>query len=344
VTLQRFSRCLLALGLALIAACSDSDARDRAAAGDDTPDVLAFDTLVLLRQRDSVPPRRRTATATVRPPRLTPLADSISQKMVFTSKGIRVLTAAARARRLLLDLGRIDVKVETPERRSAYQQAVLALAPVKRGDRFRVHGPWGATDATVTGFDVWNGRIVATFELPPVIDSIVRRRDPLVAIAVRVDSTADMVEDTCGRDSVRTTLVARLPIVRDSIQQALRADSAKLTGRERRTMRIASSHAVGCFGVGRLVLIVTLSARDYAVVREVAVMLGDDGRVTPVAIADFRFRAHRALHALDADGDGVDDLAALGRARRVGGTEVLRFDAEARRFEFVTAGFAWEGS
>ncbi|HJU66000.1 MAG TPA: hypothetical protein VJ596_09995 [Gemmatimonadaceae bacterium] len=335
---------MLVLALVLVAACSAGDARERAATAGDTLDVLAFDTLALLRSRDSVLPRRRTTTAAARPPRLSPLADSIGQKMVFMSKGIRVHTAAARARRLLLDLGRIDVKVETPERKAAYQQAVVALAPVKRGDRFRLNGPWGGVDATVTGFDVWNGRIVATLGLPPAIDSIVRRRDPLVATAVRADSIAEITADTCGRDSVRATLVARLPVIRDSIERALRADTSKLTARERRTMRIASSHAVGCFGVGRLVLIVTMSARDYAVAREMAVLVDDAGKVVPVRLADFRFRAHRALHALDADGDGVDDLAALGRARRVGGTEVLRFDPEAKRFEFVTAGFAWEGA
>ncbi|MGH7719434.1 MAG: hypothetical protein ACREON_11400, partial [Gemmatimonadaceae bacterium] len=155
---------------------------------------------------------------------------------------------------------------------------------------------------------------------------------------------AEIALDTCSRDSVRANLVARLPVVRDSIERVLRADSAGFAARERRTARIVSSHAVGCFGAGRILLIVTLAAADYGHVREVATLLDDEGKVIPVRIPDFRFRAHRALHALDADGDGVDDLAVLGRSRRVGGTEVLRFDPEAQRLEFLTAGFAWEGA
>jgi hypothetical protein len=38
----------------------------------------------------------------------------------------------------------------------------------------------------------------------------------------------------------------------------------------------------------------------------------------------------------------VDDVAALGRAERSGGTVVLRLDPDKRRLTYVMSGFAWE--
>jgi hypothetical protein len=38
----------------------------------------------------------------------------------------------------------------------------------------------------------------------------------------------------------------------------------------------------------------------------------------------------------------VDDVAALGRAERSGGTVVLRLDPEKRSLSYVASGFAWE--
>jgi hypothetical protein len=59
-------------------------------------------------------------------------------------------------------------------------------------------------------------------------------------------------------------------------------------------------------------------------------------------VSDIRFKAHEALRAFDADGDGVDDLAAKGRGERMGGTVVLRLDPAKRRLEYLTGGFGWE--
>ena len=56
-------------------------------------------------------------------------------------------------------------------------------------------------------------------------------------------------------------------------------------------------------------MIVTLYAGDYEWVRERVLLVGD-GSLKKATVRDLRFRAHEALHALDADGDGVDDLAA----------------------------------
>ena len=61
-----------------------------------------------------------------------------------------------------------------------------------------------------------------------------------------------------------------------------------------------------------------------------------------LAVNDLRFKTHEALRAFDADGDGVDDVAALGRAERSGGTVVLRLDPDKRRLTYIASGFAWE--
>ncbi|MBI2408708.1 MAG: hypothetical protein HYV19_10450 [Gemmatimonadetes bacterium] len=66
------------------------------------------------------------------------------------------------------------------------------------------------------------------------------------------------------------------------------------------------------------------------------------GAVTALRVDDGRFRAHELLTAFDADGDGVDDLAARGTTQRAGGTALLRLDLNRRRAERLVAGFAWE--
>jgi hypothetical protein len=90
-----------------------------------------------------------------------------------------------------------------------------------------------------------------------------------------------------------------------------------------------------------MLLVVTLLAGNYEYVRQGAVVVSDTS-VTPVAVLDPRFRAHVALHALDADGDGVDDVAMRGRAERMGAMVVLRYNVEEKRLERLTTGFAWE--
>ncbi|HEX4932676.1 MAG TPA: hypothetical protein VFV33_05810, partial [Gemmatimonadaceae bacterium] len=96
----------------------------------------------------------------------------------------------------------------------------------------------------------------------------------------------------------------------------------------------------GCFGAARGVVIVTLYAGDYEWVRERVLLVGD-ARTVRASVRDLRFRAHEALHALDADGDGVDDLAARAWTPRGGGTVILRL-AQESRFERLASGFAWE--
>ena len=97
----------------------------------------------------------------------------------------------------------------------------------------------------------------------------------------------------------------------------------------------------GCFGESRLMIAATRWAGAYEWVRERVVLLGEGGEVTPLTVADLRFRGHELLGAFDVDGDGVDDVAARATGDRVGGTVVLRL-VESARLERVAAGFVWE--
>lgn len=275
--------------------------------------------------------------------RLSPLADSIADQMTFLATFQRVFIAASRARRLLLDIGRIDARLGKPSRVRAFQDAVRELSPVKVGDRFELNGPWGSDSAVVTGYAPWNGRITATLLVTPHVDTLAHAKGPpLVAVAERIDSAPPPRVDSCARDSVDSAMVARVDTVRDSLSLILQADTAHLPPRLLRTRKVGSSFAIGCFGPARVLLFVNASAGATEYTREFAVLVDTTGRVVPLRVADVRFRVHQALRALDADGDGVDDIAAIGHGERTGGTVVLRLDPVKRRLDYVMSGFAWE--
>jgi hypothetical protein len=273
---------------------------------------------------------------------LPPVADTLARYMVFAARGQSWYTASARGKRMLVDIGRLDAKLTTPEQKAAFREAIDMISPVRAGDRFRLYGPWGSDTVTVNGFDVWNGRIVATLAVPPRVDSLARVKETLIAGAMRTDSVAASVTGRCIRDSAPEDVWLRAGFARDSVEQALRDASVRLPERLQNTLRIETSHAIGCFADSRMLLIVTLVAGNYEYVRQGAVAVSDSGGVTPLAVLDPRFRAHVALHALDADGDGVDDVAMRGRAERLGATVVLRYNVMERRLERLATGFAWE--
>lgn len=329
----------MAAGAWLAGACGGSAAPR--AAGSDTLDITAFDTATVWHLEDTARVRSVPPPPT---PRLSALADSLRDQMTFFATFQHAFVAAARGRRLLVDIGRVDAKLTTPARRRAYQEAVALLAPVRVGDRFRLHGPWGGDDATVAGYDQWNGRIVATLDVPPNVRALARRSAarPLVALAVRADSAAPPVADSCQRDSVGGALAARVALVRDSLTRALLADTLHVPARLLAARRVHATQAIGCFGPARVMLFAHAATGDYAFVRERAALVDTLGRATPLRVRDLRFKAHQALGAFDADGDGVDDIAVMGRAERSGGTVVLHLDPVKRQLEYIMSGFAWE--
>lgn len=334
-----------------------------------------------------------------RPPALSPRAESLAARMVFVPRTQSWFVAAARGKRLLVDVGRVDADLRGDSlRRGAYREAAQRLSPLPIGSMLRLRGPWGMEEARVSGFDVWNGRIVATLAVSGALDSLARRRDPLVGTALRLtgeDSAAAVLADSLRswgvvargdsvdaaavaggaaggvatdeaspvasgtapamtppadsvpvvscRDTLSDTLRARALVVRDSLELDLRTHHMPGHERLQKSVTVASSQAAGCFGsLGRLLVAVSLRAAANEYVRERLVALDDSGRVVPVRVHDYRFKAHDALYAFDADGDGIDDLAARGLGERSGATVVLRIDPTAKRAERIAGGFAWE--
>lgn len=293
--------------------------------------------------------QRIRPAARARPKVIPPLADSIADKLVFPPVTQGWFLAAARGKRMLIDIGRVDVEVRRdPARLDAFKLAVDARSPFPKGTRFRLRGPWGADDAQISGFDTWNGRIVATVSTSPRVDSMAKVVEPLPATAQLVESATDAVSDTaCVRGPLPPALETRVKLVRDSLEQQLRTTERPPYERLMKSLKSRTTFAPGCFPRGRVIVIATLWAGEYEWVRETVVLLDDAGALTPLRLRDYRFRGHEAIYALDGDGDGIDDIATRGYGPNLGGTSVLRLvdgntPKEPRRLERMATGFAWE--
>ncbi len=279
------------------------------------------------------------------PEELPPVADSVARSLVFAPRNQRWFTAAARGKRMLVDIGRVDLEVrQDSARKRAFRDLVERRAPLRHGQRLRLRSPWGAEDVTVGGYDSWNGRIVAILHGSSRLDSLVRAVEPLPASVTPADSSTATAPDSCRRDSIPGALLERAEMVRDSIDLELRMSQMPVYERLAQQVNVASTQVPGCFGDGRLLLIVSLRAGDNEYVRESYVVLDDSGGVHPLVRGlGYRFKAHDAIYAFDADGDGVDDVAVKGMAQRSGGTVLLRLDPVSHRLERLTGGFVWEG-
>ena len=283
-----------------------------------------------------------SASAINRGPALSPLADSIARSLVFLPRNQEWFTAAARGKRMLIDLGRVDVEVRKDSARAqAYREAVASRSPLALGSRLRLHGPWGADDVEIAGFDTWNGRIVAVLRSPAHVDSLARHVEPLPAVARIADSATAASARSCARESVPPEHRDRVAAVRDSLEQLLRLEAAVPYERLVPTVIVKTTDTEGCFGRGRTIVVSSLRAGAYEVVREKVVMVSDSGAVTPLRMVGSWWRVHEAISALDADGDGADDLAVKGSSDRAGGTVIFRL-VDGSRLEKLTGGFNWE--
>jgi hypothetical protein len=312
----------------------------------------------------------RAAPKAPLPPTLSPLADTIAQYVVFVPATQTWFVVASRGKRVLLDLGRVDADVKTkPHRMGAYVEAVRKLSPVPIGTHFRLFTQDGVADVAVKGFDVWNGRVVATLATPHAIDSIGRTAPLFVASAVRVDSArADSLRrvdsaaqadtatgshpdsakgdsakaDTCHRGNVPDSLRARVLAVRDSLITWLESLPPPPYQRLVKTEKPQWSTIVGCFGgPRRIALAVDLRAGNNEWIRERVVLIDTLGAVTTLRVSDLRFKGHDLLMAMDADGDGLDDLATRGFAEAAGGITILKL-TDKNRLIRLAGGFAWE--
>lgn len=301
--------------------------------------------------------------------RLSPSADSVAPYLVFAPTGERQFVAAVRNSHWLLDVGRtdLDVRKDTAKAR-AFREAARVLSPVVPRAVFRLWWAKGAEDVVVDSFSVYNARIVMRVYGSAALDSVARTKGSPTAFAVRADSAMPPAATTCelrldpdsaakaalaaltpaeqraraaAGKSADSTYAARVAFVRDSLDAELRASPPPYERLQRR-MKTASTQVRGCFGSARRALVVSVRAGDAEWVRERLVLIAPDGAVTPLRVDDLRFRAHELLAALDADGDGVDDLAVRGTTHRAGGTAILRVDLAAKRAERLAAGFVWE--
>lgn len=301
--------------------------------------------------------------------RLSPSADSVAPYLVFAPTRERQFVAAVRNSQWLLDVGRMDLDVRKDSAKArAFRDAASVLSPVAPRAVFRLWWANGVEDVVVDSFAVYNGRIVMKVFGSAALDSAARAKGSPTAFAVRADSATPPVATTCALrvepdsaskeaqaaltpaerraqaatvKSADSIYAARVAFVRDSLDVELRASPPPYERLQRR-MKAASSQVRGCFGTARRALVVSVRAGDAEWVRERLVLIAPDGAVTPLRVDDLRFRAHELLAALDADGDGVDDLAVKGTTHRAGGTAILRVDLAAKRAERLAAGFVWE--
>jgi hypothetical protein len=299
---------------------------------------------------------------------LSPLADSIANSLVLVPRDRAWFTVASRGKRMLVDIGRIDIVLARDSvTRAAFLEAVSRLSPLPIGSALRLRGPYDLVEeARIKGFDVWNGRIVARLEVSKILDSLARAEDMLPATAVRVDTATagagtrkppdssrvvvkpDSVPappasaPACVRDTLPTDLATRGITVRDSLAHFL-VDSVKPPYERMITeAKVASWWIPGCFGISRLLVIANRRTPDMEFAVERAVLVDSTGKVLPVRFSDLRFHAHDPLYVFDADGDGIDDLAARGYGDRSGGLTIMRLDVQSKRFLRLASGFAWE--
>ncbi|HEY7235121.1 MAG TPA: hypothetical protein VH539_13290 [Gemmatimonadaceae bacterium] len=312
---------------------------------------------------------------------LSPAADSIANGLVFVPSDRAWFQVASRGKHMLVDIGRIDLTLKSDSvSRAAYQEAVTRLSPLPLGTLLRIRAPYAIDEQEkVTGFDSWHGRIVAKVSVSHLLDSLARAEDMLPATATRIDTVAAHAEsaavDTthhattgtttppvtttppiaahgdsmpppappaCVRDTLPTDITTRAIAVRDSLVRFL-TDSAKPPyERQIASARVQSWWVPGCFGVGRALVIVNKRTPEMDFAVERVALLDSTGKVVPVRVVDLRFHAHDPLYVFDADGDGIDDLAARGHGDRSGGLTIMRLDLATRRFVRFVSGFAWE--
>ncbi len=293
-----------------------------------------------------------------------PLVDSVRPYLVFTPKKETWFVAANRGKRMVLDIGRVDLEIRRDSTLAeAYRDAVGGSSPFPLGTAFTLRGPWGTEQVRAGAIDSWNGRIVLVLEGSAAMDSAAQSRGDVIASAerlpltgpvqrrnaadgatARVRSASVAVASTCDRAADPGVAPARITAIRDSLEGALRAAGLPIYERLAHRVTASSSHVMGCFGESRIALAVSLRVPGNEWVRERVVMVDRFGRVQEIVVDDFRFQVHDLLHAFDADGDGIDDIVAVGRTMLAGGTTILRYDPAAKRKRLVrlAAGFSWE--
>ena len=160
--------------------------------------------------------------------------------------------------------------------------------------------------------------------------------------SARISESSSCEKSGYGSLEVRYPLSGTTCAVRDSLVQFLTDSATPPYDRQLATARVQSWWVPGCFGVGRALIIANKRTPDMDFAVERVAVLDSTGKTVPMRFVDFRFHAHDPLYVFDADGDGIDDLAARGHGDRSGGLTIMRLDIAARRFVRLVSGFAWE--
>jgi len=294
--------------------------------------------------------------ATPKPRLLTDDEQRVADGIAFAPSPIERFFVAARNKRLLVDVGRVDLETKQDARQLALVRRVAARGcPLSRVTHVRVRGRWGEEVDSIAGYDVWNGRVVAVLAPSATADSLLKKGATLVAVATRVpmpvdSSAAPQVAPpppaapatvACVRDSVPPELPARAAAVRDSVVRWV-TDSLKPSYATSGKLAVRGDTASGCFGPWRYVVVVSTRTPAFDWSDERTLLVAPDGKPIAARLRDLRLRTHESLVAFDADGDGVDELAARGLAPRMGAQSVMKLDTATRRFSRFASGFAWE--
>jgi hypothetical protein len=347
-------RLLLILALLGAAACASDSRAARVPARDVEPGTSASAAGPATNAASNVAQQGDTA---VRRARMRPLSEAeqrVADGIVFAPSTIERFVVAARNKRLLVDLGRVDLETKQDAQQLALVRRVAArVGPLSRVTHLRVRGRWGEEVDSIAGYDVWNGRLVAVLTPSVTADSLLKRNAPLVGVATRMPASADSTNArtsspasspapiACVRDSVPPELPARAALVRDSLVRWV-TDSLRPSYGASGKLAVRGDTASGCFGPWRFVVVVSSRTPAFDWSEERTVLVASDGKVVAGRLRDLRLRIHESLVAFDADGDGVDELAARGLAPRMGAQSVLKLDPAIRRFSRFASGFAWE--
>jgi hypothetical protein len=292
--------------------------------------------------------RGDTAVRRARTRLLTEAEQRVADGIAFAPSTIEQFVVASRNKRLLLDLGRVDLETKQDAQQLALVRRVAArVGPLSRVTHVRVRGRWGEEVDSIAGYDVWNGRVVAVLTPSAATDSLLKRNAPLVGVATRVPVPADSGDApaptavACVRDSLPPELPVRAALVRDSLIRWV-TDSLRPSYVVSGKLAVRGDTASGCFGPWRFVVVVSSRSPAFDWSEERTVLVASDGKAIAGRLRDLRLRTHESLLAFDADGDGVDELAARGLAPRMGAQSVMKLDPATRRFARFASGFAWE--
>jgi hypothetical protein len=294
-------------------------------------------------------------------PTLTDAEQRIADGVVFAPRVTERFLVASRNKRLLVDIGRVDIARLDAEQLATLRRVSARTGPLSSVTHLRVRGSWGEETDSIVGYDVWNGRAVAVLAASPHADSLLKKNTALVGVAIRAVSvvSTDTVEvpaapvkqagaatatpaPVCVRDSLAPQMQVRVTAVRDSLLRWVTDSLHSPFIRFAKATTARGEAALGCFGSWRAVVVVTSRTPGFEWNEERALLVAPDGKVQAARLRDLRLRAHESLLAFDADGDGVDELSTRGLATRMGALSILKLDPATRRFARFASGFAWE--